>query len=161
MQHQVQYNWKINQLDLTPIRNKILKTKDLPINETQATIAEKWYRRFLFLYYKYPDKTIAVSKIIDEYWHQHILDTKKYYSDCMSLFGRMLHHNPYVGMNGVEDRKKLDAIFDSTDKLMFLEFGETMKETLRNEIKLNADNQLLEAALCSSDCDSGNNGNDD
>ena len=53
MQYQTQYDWKINHLDLTPIRKKILTTKDLLINESQAIIAEKWYRRFLFLYYKF------------------------------------------------------------------------------------------------------------
>lgn len=159
MQHHIHYNWKINQLDLIPISRKILKTKLLPINEAQAVIAEKWYKRFLFIYSKYPEKQIAVSKIIDEYWHLHILDTKRYYNDCMSLFGRMLHHNPYVGMNGGKDRKKLDKIFCATDKLMLFEFGETMKETLTNEIKLSCSSQLLEVSLCSSDCHA--DGNDD
>ncbi len=33
---------------------------------------------------------------LDQFWHQHILDTPKYAADCNRLFGRMIHHNPHV-----------------------------------------------------------------
>jgi len=33
---------------------------------------------------------------LDQFWHQHILDTAKYAADCNRLFGRMIHHNPHV-----------------------------------------------------------------
>ncbi len=33
---------------------------------------------------------------LDQFWHQHILDTAKYANDCNRLFGRMIHHNPHI-----------------------------------------------------------------
>lgn len=34
------------------------------------------------------------SKIADMMWHAHILCTEQYQKDCMTLFGRFLHHRP-------------------------------------------------------------------
>lgn len=34
------------------------------------------------------------NKQIDEMWHEHILDTRKYSDDCQTVFGYYLHHTP-------------------------------------------------------------------
>lgn len=31
---------------------------------------------------------------VDDFWHQHILNTKMYLKDCEYLFGFILHHDP-------------------------------------------------------------------
>jgi hypothetical protein len=57
---------------------------------------EEEYRKFLALHLSYPDVDIVPCKIVDEIWHQHILDTAAYRDDCDALFGRFLDHFPYV-----------------------------------------------------------------
>ena len=31
---------------------------------------------------------------VDEFWHQHILDTRKYRDDCENIFGHYMDHTP-------------------------------------------------------------------
>lgn len=58
------------------------------------------YKRFLYLLAAYPKaKVVPWGDIkgwcpLDEMWHEHILDTRKYAKDCESLFGRFIHHDP-------------------------------------------------------------------
>jgi hypothetical protein len=40
---------------------------------------------------------------LDQFWHQHILDTLKYATDCNALFGRMIHHNPHLQRGSEQD----------------------------------------------------------
>lgn len=55
------------------------------------------YRAFLFDCWKYTDVNNVPSKLVDEYWHNHILFTRKYAKDCDWIFGRYLGHNPDFG----------------------------------------------------------------
>lgn len=52
------------------------------------------YLRFLALVYYHPELPILPSNTIDEFWHAHILDTRKYQKDCFRILGRFLHHTP-------------------------------------------------------------------
>lgn len=81
------------------------------------------YKRFLALKRNYPEKEIVPHGSIDKFWHQHILDTAKYFDDCGELFGYFVHHFPYFGMNGVEDAKNLVDAFEETKKLYKKHFG--------------------------------------
>lgn len=84
---------------------------------------EYLYRRFLALNIVYPDQKICPTGPVDEFWHAHILDTRAYASDCEILFGRFLHHFPYFGMRGPEDRQDLEASFAETRGLFVRHFG--------------------------------------
>jgi hypothetical protein len=44
----------------------------------------------------YPDTMLVGSPEIDDIWHQHVLDTRKYHADCQHLFGFYLHHVPVI-----------------------------------------------------------------
>lgn len=81
------------------------------------------YRRFLALTRRYPDKAIVPSKIVDAFWHGHILDTQAYAPDCDRLFGFFLHHFPYFGMRGLEDAQALGSAYDETLELYEVHFG--------------------------------------
>lgn len=37
---------------------------------------------------------LSPSIPVDQMWHQHLLDTQRYFDDCQLLVGRMIHHNP-------------------------------------------------------------------
>ena len=60
----------------------------------------------------------------DEIWHHHILDTYKYYNDCLNIYGQFLHHYPYFGMRGGQDSTDLANTFKITQMLHLKEFGD-------------------------------------
>lgn len=70
------------------------------------------------------ETNIVPSKDVDIFWHQHILDTKNYIKDCDDYFGFYMHHFPYFGLRGGEDKSNLLKSFDNTSKIyerLFLE----------------------------------------
>ncbi len=90
--------------------------------------AELDYRRFLHLHILFPNVELVPTKMIDEVWHQHILDTNAYAEDCERIFGGFLHHYPYFGMGGEKDQESLQTCFEETQRIWVEEFGEPMFE---------------------------------
>jgi len=86
--------------------------------------AEREYKRFLALKRTYPEKDIVPNKIVDAFWHQHILDTEKYANDCEDIFGHFVHHYPYFGMNGKQDAQNLVDAFRESVELYQRHFAE-------------------------------------
>ena len=116
----------IQNLDMGPIRMKLADPKEgMGWAEEDLNEVERWYKRYLFLHFKYPTKRIVPTKTIDAFWHQHILDTRKYARDCEEVFGFFLHHFPYFGMRGEEDAANLEHAFEETLRLFESEFGDS------------------------------------
>jgi hypothetical protein len=64
--------------------------------EEERRDAERDYRDFLWLCYRYPDRAFPMlSSGADQVWHEHILNTRKYADDCEKIFGRFLHHSKF------------------------------------------------------------------
>jgi|SRR5688500_910186 len=84
---------------------------------------ETEYRRYLALSRAYPERAIVPSRIVDTFWHYHILDTQAYYTDCEQTFGYFVHHYPYFGMRGPEDAQALGDAYDDTLRLYEDHFG--------------------------------------
>lgn len=103
---------KINKLDLEPIKFKLIKEKGWSLDTTERV--EPLYKAYLLLYAVLPDDTHVPSIEIDEMWHAHTLDTEKYMADCHDIFGYYLHHFPYLGLRGEEDKRRLDDSFEQT-----------------------------------------------
>ena len=93
-------------------------------------IIEGQYRKFLYLWKKYPEKNIPPSNDVDVFWHNHILDTEKYQKDCLNVFGYYKHHFPYFGIRGEDDRQALLTAFEETLSLYQKEFGEMLYEVV-------------------------------
>ena len=93
--------------------------------KTEKVMAiESLYREWLILHKVYGDSaTMAPSQDLDEYWHYHILDTKKYMEDCNMVFGYYLHHYPYFGLTEKETDADLEQGFSLTQKLFKKHFG--------------------------------------
>jgi len=119
-------NMNIDQLDLTMVKRKLMEPFPEGRGWTafQADEAEKWYKRYLFLCAEYPAMAVVPNYPIDTVWHQHILDTAAYADDCQRIFGKFLHHFPYFGLRGEDDRKHRDRSFDETNALYAKHFGE-------------------------------------
>ena len=117
---------RVSQIDLSPV-SRVLKYEkpefwtDEVLAETEAS-----YRNLLVLNLLYPDRDIVVNKILDDYWHQHILDTRKYAEDCEMVFGHFLHHDPYFGISGDEDLQANREAFGATQALWQEVFGTPM-----------------------------------
>ncbi len=96
---------KVEMLDFSYIRHKALNT--LGWKSGALEIMESQYRDFLA--FRYSTKLlgynieIVPNRAIDEFWHMHILDTKKYREDCKFLFNEEFDHFPYFGIMGDVD----------------------------------------------------------
>jgi hypothetical protein len=112
------------ELDLGPIMVKLIDPEEGEgwSREKVLGLSEE-YRRYLYLIGIHPDEVIVPNKAWDEFWHYHILDTIKYAEDCERIFGFFLHHFPYFGMRGEEDRRNLENAFQNTVRLYVEEFG--------------------------------------
>jgi hypothetical protein len=83
----------------------------------------------LALHLAYPEMDIVPCKIVDEMWHQHILDTAAYRQDCEAIFGRFLDHFPYFGMRGEDDARALENAYVETIERYREAFGEPPADT--------------------------------
>jgi len=86
---------------------------------------EAAYKTYLTMLVKYPDEAddILLSKDVDEFWHTHILQTRKYTEDCQKVFGNFLHHEPHVGEVTATDLARRSALAEKTRHLYEMEFG--------------------------------------
>jgi hypothetical protein len=114
---------RVAKIDLSKINGK-LQYED-PERWTDEVIAEteEGYRRFLALNLLYPEETLAVNRALDDYWHSHILDTRKYAEDCDRIFGHVLHHYPYYGLPGEPDEGENVVAFAITQRVWEEAFG--------------------------------------
>lgn len=116
----------IENTDFTMVKLKIQdKDEGLGWTADQCDEAEFEYKRFLALKRTYPEKDIVPNKMVDMFWHQHILDTKKYAEDCELIFGYFMHHFPYFGMKDEQDMQNLVDAFEETKELYHLHFGQS------------------------------------
>ncbi len=132
-------NLETNKHELNTTFNHIQKSIDLSQINFKLTTEdpELWtperlqqinknYYQFLTLHKHFPNVNLVPTVLLDAFWHQHILDTKKYISDCTRVFGYFLHHDPYFGLLGDEDREANRLAFNETCKLWTIYFGETL-----------------------------------
>lgn len=117
-------------LDLSNVRMKLADPQEgKGYSAEQLDLMEGEYRKFLALHIAYPDTDIVPCKLVDEIWHQHILDTRAYHADCEAIFGSYLHHFPYFGMRGDDDAKALSDAYADTITWYRDGFGEPPEST--------------------------------
>ena len=104
------------------LENILLKSKENnKWTDEEIKQAEYWYLRHLYLCVKHPNTPIAaISKKGDEVWHQHIIDTRKYATDCNQIAGRFINHTPIYGK---PTRFEIEA-YEATVALYEIEFNE-------------------------------------
>src|SRR5512142_1794169 len=79
---------RVARVDLSRINRKLQYDDPECWTDERLAAAEETYRRFLALNLLYPQETLAVNRVLDDYWHAHILDTEKYARDCDAIFGK-------------------------------------------------------------------------
>jgi hypothetical protein len=98
--------------DLTPIKYKLVREKDWTLD--RAEMVEAQYKAFIFLMGTKEGRFFIPTLDIDEMWHAHILDTRKYMEDCATHFGEYIHHYPYLGMKDGDDEIRAKKLFMTT-----------------------------------------------
>ncbi|MGN5478662.1 glycine-rich domain-containing protein [Cupriavidus basilensis] len=121
----VEIMWQaIDALDFSRMKAKLLHQKQhAQWTPESLESAEAGYRQFLKMAAKYPGTPAVPSEQVDAFRHAHILDTRRYASDCENIFGYVLHHDPYVGIDGPEDEARLLKMAAESDALSMREFG--------------------------------------
>jgi hypothetical protein len=88
--------------------------------DEQANAAEADYRRFLYLMATNPTQPIVPwTQDLDNLWHEHILDTKRYAEDCQRIFGRFIHHDPHIGRSPALEAQARRATGQLYDRAFF------------------------------------------
>jgi hypothetical protein len=107
---------RINSLiDLSNVRTKLADPEEgKGYGQQRLDLMETEYRKFLAMHLAYPEAEVVPCKIVDEMWHQHILDTIAYRTDCDAVFGCFLDHFPYFGTRGEGDAQALDDAYADT-----------------------------------------------
>ena len=113
----------IEALNFDKLKFKLTSAKEAVMSKNVCQFAEQEYKRFLALKYFYPKETFVPNKLVDEFWHAHILDTKNYQMDCLKVFGSYLHHYPYFGIHDELDQQNLENAFKRTKELYEIWFG--------------------------------------
>ena len=113
----------INSMDLGGVIDRMRFVHNW--TKKSAELAETQYRNYLLLCKKYGEThPLPPSHEIDEFWHNHVLCTRRYTKDCEKIFGYYLHHDPHHGDRGTILHEDLVQTFkESTRELYFKEFG--------------------------------------
>ena len=100
----------------------LTESREAIFTKQECLRAEREYRRYLTLKKLYPEEELVIDSWLDHYLHAHILDTRAYQEDCQTLFGKLIHHSPYVGFGGEEEILEQQQTFNRTRALYFRHF---------------------------------------
>lgn len=137
---------RVKLIDLTPICQKLSSSEHGEgWSESDVDEARLLYISYLSLLLAYRNEPCVLAPPVaaDRFWHQHILDTRKYMRDSVALFGEYLHHFPYFGMRGDEDARNLEVSGQLTRRLIIENFGD-----IRSHRDVVAKTYLTESATC-------------
>lgn len=84
----------VRALDLSSVSERFKRKKKWNVDISPL---EEEYRRFLYLVTLHPySQIVPWTQDLDDYWHEHILDTRKYNEDCLKIRGKVIHHSPHL-----------------------------------------------------------------
>jgi hypothetical protein len=142
----------VKQLNFDKLKWKLSKSAEASWSESLCDYAEAEYSKFLSLKKLYPKVALVPSKLVDKFWHEHILDTEAYDNDCIKVFGHFIHHYPYFGIYGEKDQTNLQNAFNETLALYETHFGTFPTSVLFGKDANDASRCGEHACHVSSDC---------
>ena len=114
-------NW-----DFSLTKQKLLEVAYAGWSQERADLAERDYKRYLAITHATGGYQPVPNADIDRFWHEHILDTRRYARDCEDLFGEFLHHYPFFGMRGEADEAMWKSTIGISEQLWSDAFGESL-----------------------------------
>lgn len=118
---------RVTAMDLSPVVEQLVMYKGW--DPERAADAEHRYRRFFYLKAVMPQGKASPSPEVDEFWHQHIINTQQYGSDCECVAGRFIHHI-FLSPDDPAQARELSAVWLSTVTCYESLFDEPYEETL-------------------------------
>lgn len=85
---------KIDELDLQPIAFKLSLEPGWTLDRINYGL--KQYRLWLKMVARHPGESIIPHREVDEVWHKHILDTRKYAADCEDIRRQPATGRPFL-----------------------------------------------------------------
>jgi len=95
----------VKDLDFTLAIKKLQTENAGGWTEDRAIKAVEGYKRYLAITKALDGFQLVPNADIDEIWHYHLMDTRRYEKDCREIFGGFLHHYPYYGLLDEENEK--------------------------------------------------------
>ncbi|MBF0239891.1 MAG: hypothetical protein HQM12_19500 [SAR324 cluster bacterium] len=111
----------LSKWDFSLTKRKLMESGEAWSPE-RADAAEENYKRFLAVM-KVTGSQLVPNKDIDRFWHEHMLDTRRYVNDSFDLFGAFLHHYPYFGMRGDQDKESWVEASNKSNQVWESYFG--------------------------------------
>lgn len=91
------------------------------LSEEEAVVALRQYYALPIL--EYPRQQFAISSVVDEYWHWHVLDTRGWRDFCQRVYGCMMHHVP-LDPDNYPDFACVRDLYVETRALLVEHFGD-------------------------------------
>jgi hypothetical protein len=112
---------KIWDYDLSSMsRQFLLDNESLSADEVEQIELE--YRHFMYLKVLYAE-ALKPSIMVDEYWHNHILNTADYSNFCDEIAGEYIHHRRYITKVDEKYKQEVQDSFARLDSLSLQHFG--------------------------------------
>ena len=105
----------------TPLVNRCIRNYGW--SEAYATRVLKGYKQFCAwkqAFEDWDDAALAPPVPIRQMWQQHLLDSHYYQTDCMTLFGHVLHYSPDNGADIAMERERIE----NTKRIACVQFRE-------------------------------------
>jgi hypothetical protein len=146
---------KLNAWDFSLTVQKLQEPAYAGWTENRALIAERDYKRYLAVTKVFDGYQPVPNGDIDRFWHEHILDTRRYAADMEDLLGYFLHHYPFFGMRGEDDNRNWVAAVGKSNDIWQASFGEALYsvasvgsgESVKSSVDLSFGNQEGEDAM--------------
>jgi hypothetical protein len=82
----------ISEWPLEKIAERVAAKLNWSLKYSQSVECE--YRKFIFISAVRPSSGYGMAGPVDQFWHQHILDTRDYLAMCQVVAGQFIHHVP-------------------------------------------------------------------
>lgn len=104
------------------VKNKFMKENK--IEEKDYVLVEKALKQFFAMFFlashkKHTknDNFLMTSKVVDELWHEFVLDTRSYHDFCNKTFGKYLHHAPAGTSSSSKEKEALKHTYKTSKVL--------------------------------------------
>jgi hypothetical protein len=118
---------RVAEMDLTQPSTQLVTYRGWTPQQVAST--ERRYRRFFYLKAILPDGHAAPTIEVDEFWHQHIINTRLYGPDCDRVVGSFVHHT-FLPSDDPAQAQKLTAVWLTTWVAYETLFHESYEETI-------------------------------
>jgi hypothetical protein len=118
---------RVAAMDLSPVVAQLVNYQGWTTE--RAAAAERRYRRFFYMKVALPEGMASPTPEIDEFWHQHIINTRQYKPDCQHVVGRFVHHD-FLSLDDPAQVRELSAVWLATWVCYETLFEEPYEETI-------------------------------